>query len=186
MSARRDPRSAPQVESANRRQRARAGTSRLPPAAAPVPETDIHPLRDDILEFMKEHPDTPPGLMGTVLLVAVRRARLARPDLTDQDFFHLAASGPLSWHEGSMVEEILDHVAAVRPAPRPRRPGGAPRLPEDQVRRELETAIGRCRARGDERPTSEAIAAAHSPVIEPRTLRKRLERYPHLRDLIRH
>lgn len=115
---------------------------------------------------------------------AFRAAGVRATHITSDDFALLLPGvlAGLDYRERSDVDKILARVNALRPPPRARRPGGAPPLPEAEVRRELEEALARLASQN--RPTFETIASAHEPHLTLRGLRKRLERYPHLRDLI--
>lgn len=120
-------------------------------------------------------------------IAGVREARPQRPDLSENHWQRLVGQfwERLTQPRRSDPRAILAEVDAIRPMPRPRRPGGAPRLPEHEARRDLEAALAKLQAQGVERPTREAIAAAHSPDLSVRGLQKRLAAYPRLRDLLR-
>jgi len=112
-------------------------------------------------------------------------ARQLLGDLSEEEFRQAIST----LHESELIHpaDIVSRVRAGRAAAAGGR-GGAPPMPEDQVRRELEEALVRLR-RGPtteprERPTMEAIAEAHVPSLTARGLRSRFERYPHLRSLL--
>lgn len=142
--------------------------------------------------------ETPPGGIGPALAAILAEARAARQDLTDDRFARLARGAVealLSERQRLTSATILDWIADHRTASTVRSavpdahpdlapPKGAPRLTEERVRRELERAIERLAGRDIASPTQVEIANAHSPALTDRGLRKRIERYPHLRALM--
>lgn len=153
---------------------------------------DVTPWEHGLAEARAPGQDWLPVPRDAVARVrALREARRQRPDLSDdtwQRLVHQVWAG-LTEPQRSDPRAILAQLNAIRPTPRPRPPGGAPRLPEHQVRRDLKAALARLDAEGKERPTQERptleqIASAHSPELGVRGLQKRLAAYPHLRDLL--
>lgn len=148
--------------------------------------------REDIQRWYATHPETSPGFdVAPIILnerrqAAVDKVRATWPDLAEGLIAH--ALPELKGGAKSMADELGDLIALHHPLPRGddavahARPG-APRLRESDVRRALQMAIARLNEAGDDDPTRERIALEMS--IDERTLRRRLARFPSLRDLLR-
>ena len=138
--------------------------------------------------------DTPPSedlwlaSTGYRLVKALEEARRLRPDLTNDEFNVLArqAIPTLSGHWGSAPTEILAYVDAIRRRrSRRRSPTGSPgrpRLREADLSRELAAALAAFHDEDEDRPTRAMIAERLG--IDPYTLRRRLQRFPQLRELL--
>ena len=158
----------------------------------------IHPdwlvTREDIQGWFKLHPDAFPTIDAVPIILherrqaAADRVRSAWPGLpelviTEQVWEKLDPH--MSMAAG--LEERLAAYHLLPAAPPPPIQRGAPRLPEGQVRAELEEAIKRVSAGvAHAWPTRGEIAKAHVPPISVSTLGRRLRAHPHLRRLLSH
>lgn len=105
-------------------------------------------------------------------ILAVRSAREQRPDIDADTFGLLLDLIPVL--EDS--EAIVRHLDALRPEARALGRPGPPPLREEDVLRDLESALEIL----PDNPTRQAIA--YTIGIDPKTLRRRLDRFPDLEE----